>query len=530
MNFFSKLILYSTHDYLIAGVCRFGRIRRVEKFSSNEAGVVRFEAFIKQFPNTHSYLLVDVVEEDYRQEILPHVTGRDRRSLLARKLDQLYHKLSFRTAVFLSQDKENHRRDRFLFLAINQSEHIDAWLEIIGKQQAPLAGVYLLPMLTGFLLKKGQFSGPKILLCECLNSGLRQSYLEEGKLLVSRLSPYPVSTSLQQNNILRDFYLSEIERSRFYLVSQRLIKPTDQLLLVLNSTCADAEILISDNMDARVLSFDHFQKLLRVDVSDLKNNPELLYLHLFAKRGAKNLGNLAPKGLLKNYYLNQIRRHANLATLAVCLAAIFSSLMFLFEEQARQQAIKKLINATNLQKIKYEQVAKDFPHTPYPSDQLLRVVNFYSEISQYQRTPEQMMRVISQSINKVPDIQINKIDWLQTPDVNAFDTEEHGQKEAINNTPAAHPFSKNQLHQMAYVSCEIKRFNGDYRGALQQASQMVDNLKKDVNVAYVELFQAPVNVSSYSNLEGSTTDEIDNKPMSALFKIKLVLKQFEVKK
>lgn len=71
---------------MIAVVCRFGRIRRVEEFSSNEAGIVRFEAFIKQFPNTNAYLLVDVVEEDYRQEILPHVTGRDRRSLLARNL------------------------------------------------------------------------------------------------------------------------------------------------------------------------------------------------------------------------------------------------------------------------------------------------------------------------------------------------------------------------------------------------------------------------------------------------------------
>ena len=70
MNFFSKLILYVTHDALTAGIWQFGRIKNTEKFSNNEDGVTRFKEFVKDFDDVNTYLLVDVVEEDYRQEIL----------------------------------------------------------------------------------------------------------------------------------------------------------------------------------------------------------------------------------------------------------------------------------------------------------------------------------------------------------------------------------------------------------------------------------------------------------------------------
>jgi hypothetical protein len=56
-------------------------------------------------------------------------------------------------------------------------------------------------------------------------------------------------------------------------------------------------------------------------------------------------------------------------------------------------------------------------------------------------------------------------------------------------------------------------------------NQLVDRLKSDAGVAYVEILQAPVNVSSYSNLEGSTTDEVEAKQSAAIFKLKIILKR-----
>jgi hypothetical protein len=56
-------------------------------------------------------------------------------------------------------------------------------------------------------------------------------------------------------------------------------------------------------------------------------------------------------------------------------------------------------------------------------------------------------------------------------------------------------------------------------------NQLSEALKNDPNVGVVEIIQAPVNVSSYSSLEGSTTDEIEAKHSAAMFVLKVILKK-----
>jgi hypothetical protein len=55
-------------------------------------------------------------------------------------------------------------------------------------------------------------------------------------------------------------------------------------------------------------------------------------------------------------------------------------------------------------------------------------------------------------------------------------------------------------------------------------NKFVSNIKADKNVAAVEVIQAPVNVSSYVGLQGSTTDEQSTQRQPALFKLKVVMK------
>ncbi len=173
--------------------------------------------------------------------------------------------------------------------------------------------------------------------------------------------------------------------------------------------------------------------------------------------------------------------------------------------------------------MKYKQVAKNFPYSPYPSHQILSVVSFFATLGKSQQTPEHLMQIISLAISKLPDIQINRIHWVQTPDINANDVVEQENYNANNPNGLANKSS--ELNQVAFISGELKKYNGDYRVALLTVNQMVDQIKRDAGVASVELLQAPVNVSSLSKLEGSTSDELDSRPSPAFFKIKVVLNQ-----
>ncbi len=55
----------------------------------------------------------------------------------------------------------------------------------------------------------------------------------------------------------------------------------------------------------------------------------------------------------------------------------------------------------------------------------------------------------------------------------------------------------------------------------------MERLKADPSVAQVDVLQAPVNVSSYSNLQGSTTDERTAQETQALFKLRVIFKREE---
>ncbi len=74
------------------------------------------------------------------------------------------------------------------------------------------------------------------------------------------------------------------------------------------------------------------------------------------------------------------------------------------------------------------------------------------------------------------------------------------------------------------MTAEISGFTGDYRSALNSVNKFVEKLNLDQNVAAVEVLQEPVNVSSFVNLQGSTTDEQAAQTQPALFKLKVILK------
>src|SRR3989344_2066337 len=244
MAMFDKIILCAISNQLTAGLWRLGKLQSHQVFQNNEQGLADFSLFLTNHSNTKLYFLADAVEEDYRLGTLPHTSGGARREVVERKLSQLYRGITYRAAHFINREQDKRKDDRFLFVALNSSDSIQGWIGIIEEQQAPLVGVYLLPMVSQSLVRRMKLMAPHILLCERLSSGLRQSYLHNGRLRISRLTPVPPVAQSQ----LGHFYVSETEKTRLYLISQRFIGSDTPLSMVLpsldesnKSICHDVE-------------------------------------------------------------------------------------------------------------------------------------------------------------------------------------------------------------------------------------------------------------------------------------------------
>ena len=522
----NKLVLCATAHSLLAGIWHAGKLHGSQIYANDDEGRLAFTELLKKYAAAPVYLIADAVEEDYRLESLPHTSGKAKKEMVERKLNQFYRSLEYRTAHFISRDTDKRRDDNYLFAALNNADFLQPWVVSIQAAQCQLVGVYLLPMLSQMLVKQLKLMAPHMLLCERLSSGLRQTYLHNGRLRMSRLVPnLPVAT-----NQLGYFYLTEIEKTRLYLISQRLIARETTLNLVLASTDANIQAITQaisqqQSLKAIDINLSQFANTLGLSAQAIQQIPELLHMQLIAS--GHLVDNLAPPTLIKQYQFSKLKQHIKISTtgllaLGLLLAAGLFVQAFSYKSDS-DQATKD----TLMQHYLYKEVAKNFPTTPINANDLKMAVELEGTINAYPKSPRRLMQVISAALEKSPQIQLDRLRWVLTNDANIMDDDK-----LITVTTAKNAaqlvvptgFDTTKLNEVGFITAEILGFTGDYRGALEIVRRFETVLKEDSRVAVIEVLQEPVNVSSFVDLQGSTTDEQSTQKQPPVFKIKLMLK------
>lgn len=522
----TQLVLCATSQNLLAGLWRAGKLQGSQVFNNDEAGHAAFAGFLQQYPATPVYLIADAVEEDYRLESVPHTTGNAKRELVARKLNQFYRGLEYRTAHFINREQDKRKDDKYLFAALNNADFLQEWVKVIQALKAQLVGVYLLPMLSQVLVKQLKLMAPHILLCERLSSGLRQTYLHNGRLRMSRLVPN-VPTAANQ---LGYFYLVEIEKTQLYLISQRFISNETPLNLVLASIDGSTQnisqgISQEQGIECTDLNLSQIAKGMNLPANLIEQMPELLHMQLLAS--GHLVDNLAPEVLTKEYEFSKLKQAIKIAASVLGVVGLSAAAGVFNQGLNYQTAFKDAAQDTVLQQRRYDDAAKNFPVTTISAEDLKVAVELDKTIAIYPKSPRRVMQVVSAALEQVPEVQLDRLRWALNSDINIKDEDKlislpTSPSQAGSNSASSVDSTK--LKEIGFVTAEISGFTGDYRSALNSVHKFVEKLKSDSNVAAVEVLQEPVNVSSFVNLQGSTTDEQATQTQPALFKLKVILK------
>lgn len=522
----TKVMLCATSQYLLAGLWHRDILQGSQVFNNDENGHAGLAEFFQQHSSTPVYLIVDAVEEDYRLESLPHTSGAAKRELIKRKLNQFYRGLEYRTAHYINREPDKRKDDRYLFVALNNVDFLKNWVNIIKTMNMQLVGVYLLPMLSQLLVKQLKLMAPHIILCEKLSSGLRQTYLHNGRLRMSRLVPtLPVPL-----NQVAKFFQVETEKTRLYLVSQRFIKQETPLSLVLVSIDGSTQhisqlISLQQGIECSDINLSKVAKSLSLPVDLIEQMPELLHMQLLAS--GHMVDNLAPEVLTKEYEFSQLKRGIKIATLILAALGLIASSVLFYLGYSYQSAFKEATLETALQQHNYDEATKNFPVTTISADDLKVAVELDKTIAMYPKSPRRMMQVVSSALEQAPEVLLDRLHWVLTNDININDEDKLIKLSAAvlpANANAAFTPDPAKLYELGFISAEISGFTGDYRSALNSVYQFVEKLKANPNVAVVEVLQQPVNASSFVNLEGTTTDEQALQAQPALFKLKIILK------
>lgn len=528
----TKLVLCVTVNSLLAGLWRAGKLQGTQTFTNNEAGHQAFSEFLQRHPATPVYLIADSVEEDYRLEGLPHATGNAKHELVTRKLNQYYRDSDYRAAHFINRDKDKRKDDNFLFVALNNDDFLSNWVNVIKEVEAQLVGVYLFSMLSQVLARQLKLMAPHILLCEKLSSGLRQTYLHNGRLRMSRLVANVPAAASQ----LGYFYLVETEKTRLYLMSQRFITRDTPLNLVLLSADGSTQqisqgISQEQGLECSDVNLSLFAKNLGLSADLILKMPELLQMQLLAN--GHLVDNLAPKSQTKQFQFAMVKKAIKVATVVFGLLGLFAAAWVFLQGLGYKATLDQALQDTTIQEHRYEEAAKNFPATPISANDLSVAVELDKAISSYPKSPRRMMHVISAALEKssLERVQLDRLHWALTSDINIKDDDKFIPVTAlkeVDNSSANYNLDPSKLSEIAFVTAEISGFAGDYRGALNIVNRFVANIKADTRVATVQVLQEPVNVSSFVDLQGSTMDEQSTQKQPALFKLKVILKPVEM--
>jgi hypothetical protein len=274
-----KTLFFLSSDSFHVHVWQNGALSKATYFPHSTEGLEQFSAFLE----THhgpAFLLVDLIEEDFRQETVPHLTGANHHALVLRKFDQFYRNTPFRLARLQRRQSEGRRDDELLFSALTNPARISAWLDLMLLHKTPIVGIYSVPHISAPLIKDID-SDHLLLLSWEKNAGLRQSYFFNKRLLFSRLTP------LGHDNAFADAIATESARTQQYLQSLSLA-PQGKMLNVYiichsnDRAQLDAHLPSNQNMHYAYLDLQQLGKQLKSQDIYTDSDATPLFLHLLA--------------------------------------------------------------------------------------------------------------------------------------------------------------------------------------------------------------------------------------------------------
>ena len=514
----AKRIFFLSSGRLVAHHWHRGQFTERYVFRADEDGLTQFAQYLSSTPPDPVSLLVDVVEEEFREETIPHVMGTDRKALLRNKKTRLFRDATYSYASVQGRETEGRRDDKVLFTALIRPDMLAPWLGQMARLKVPLTGIYSLPLLSELLLKKLKLTDSHVLLVSMHSTGgLRQTFLQEQQLKLSRLAMTPDVGQARYPS----YILGEVEKLRRYLGSLRLLPrdtPLEVHVISEGGTVEELSRQASDSITTR----HHFHSTEEVAKKlGLRNltepvNTELLFAHLLAKGSLKN--HYAPERETRYFSLQRARTGMIAASWLLLLVGIcFAGYKFVEIVNTKQESLvvkRQTVFYTERLRLARESL----PPAPALAHDIQMVVEMADTLRDYRSSPVKMMVTLSLGLERFPGLHVETIEWVATADPNV---RVGGSSASRAQSGLALAESGSQYH-VAHIAGRLLPFDGDYRQALETISRFVDSLSRQEQVETVQAIKLPIDTSSQQRLLGSAGS--GSRSGEADFEVRVVIK------
>ena len=390
------------------------------QFGINEQGVAEFGRYLVDSPDIPLYLVVDLAEEDFRNETVPHVIGGDRRILHQRKLSQLFRTSEYCCALIQGRETQGRRDDKVLFSALTNNDRLAPWINCILENKIPLKGVSSTPILMEFLARHLHFEPVPHLLLVTTHppSGLRLTYLQNCHLKFSRLLALPNIAA----GSLTEAVMTESRHTRQYLERLKLIQrdqPMEIHVLTSPEGCNGFADRDKHNLSSGNLLPVHFHETgaiageSGIDIpSEALGATAICLVHALRAKGLPN--SYGPKTVVRYHDIAQIQRIMNFAGVVLVLLSLMTGIPSLITGVKDLTQAQRLSNESRWLEQQYQTLRRNFPSPPIPAGEMKNVVETVDAIRRQSFSPMAMMTLISQALAYCPEIQLKDLDWRES--------------------------------------------------------------------------------------------------------------------
>ena len=495
-------LLYLSSHQMAAYHWQSGALTCEETFAISDAGLQQFAEYLAQHPQTVFSLLTNLADEAFHIETIPYLRGADRKTVLTRKMGQVFFNAPLSAALSLGHEKNRRKDERVLMMALTNLAFLQPWLDAVRASEVPLAGIYSLPLLEPLLLKKLHIPPEPCLLLSVQDQSIRQSYFEKGELHFSRL------TSLQHSSIgsIAQTFATESLKLQQYLASQRLIGRNQTITAHILAHPGAFKAVQNSCIDTPTVRFNVLDITECARRTGLKTPPadthsELLFLHLLV--AAPPPIQFANDELRHNFRIGQIRSLLQGAGAMTLIGCLLLSGKFWFDAHTVLQETEALRADAALSAQRYSEVLKALPSVPPDNETLKRVIDRYLIQEKRSTTPIAMYHEISRALQTEPSIELDSLSW-----------QIGGADQAASGLIRQNPNLKTVLDdsESAVVRGTLKPGpSSDTRQLLTTFNRFVGTLRAN-STLQVDVLQQPFDIESGKSLRSGETSQEESKP------------------
>ena len=504
-------------------------------FESNEVGFNKFKQYLESSEKTSTCMLLDVIEEDFRKDVIPHVYGKDRKAVISRLIDRHFRSSrQYTYSEIQGREKSGRKDDEVLLAAITNPELVRSWIRIIEECDVPLSGILSLPLISKSLLNViGAKKGYVLLVSQQVNSNLRQTFFRDGKMVSSRQSV--INQDAENISNIGKHARPEIERTITFIKNQYQLEDDD--VINIHMLGSDAQIESLESVFLHDLSNNyHIHRIKEINHKlGLKDLPDRFADGLFAWIALNKYGmtsHYGRKGEFVRFYYSLASNALYAASVVVIIVSLLMIESNISDGISLKQSTTLLKEQTNefrrVYKEKYQAYEELFSNAKL-MDMAVGMVEQIETNSQV--TPLDFMLALSKLVSnpQIGRIYIDKIEWTTMQ----MDDARSKKKRKVDNPEikfkSTNVTSPSEVQHVAVVTGRIPITFNNYRDSVNRINNIITTLSSSDRVEGVSAINLPVEVRPEKKFASETralsdAEKDKQKNKGGQFSLKVVMK------